>query len=101
MAKQTINIGIRANDGKGDSLRTAFTKTNNNFTELYTTVSFNSNTSNTYYETNQELAQNAFNKANTASLGDILFEQQLLNLIRMVQFTGENLCLQPTLAAHW
>jgi len=88
MAKQTINIGIRANDGKGDSLRTAFTKTNNNFTELYTTVSFNSNTSNTYYETNQELAQNAF-------------KQQLLNLIRMVQFTGENLCLQPTLAAHW
>ena len=75
MAKQIINIGIRANDGKGDSLRTAFTKTNNNFTELYTTVSFNSNTSNTYYETNQELAQNAFNKANTASLGDILFDK--------------------------
>jgi len=75
MAKQTINIGIRANDGKGDSLRTAFTKTNNNFTELYTTVALRSNTSNTYYETNQELAQNAFNKANTASLGDILFDK--------------------------
>lgn len=75
MSKQTINIGIRANDGKGDSLRTAFTKTNNNFTELYTTVANNSNTSNTYYETNQELAQNAYNKANTASLGDILFDR--------------------------
>ena len=74
MSKQTINIGIRANDGKGDSLRVAFTKTNNNFTELYTTVANNSNTSNTYYETNQELAQNAYNKANTASLGDILFD---------------------------
>lgn len=74
MAKQTINIGIRANDGKGDSLRTAFTKTNNNFTELYTSVATNANTSNTYYETNQELAQNAYNKANTASLGDILFD---------------------------
>ena len=75
MSKQTINIGIRANDGKGDSLRVAFTKTNNNFTELYTTVANNSNTSNTYYETNQELAQNAYNKANTASLGDILFDK--------------------------
>ena len=47
MAKQIINIGIRANDGKGDSLRTSFTKTNNNFTELYTTVALRSNTSNT------------------------------------------------------
>jgi hypothetical protein len=73
MSKQTINLGIRANDGKGDSLRVAFGKTNNNFTELYNTVANNSNTSNTYYETNQELAQNAYNKANTASLGDILF----------------------------
>jgi hypothetical protein len=78
MSKQTINIGIRANDGKGDSLRVAFTKTNNNFTELYTTVATNSNTSNTYYETNQELAQNAYNKANTASLGDILFDQRTM-----------------------
>lgn len=73
MSKQIINLGIRANDGKGDSLRVAFGKTNNNFTELYNTVAYNSNTSNTYYETNQELAQNAYNKANTASLGDILF----------------------------
>jgi len=85
MAKQTINIGIRANDGKGDSLRTAFTKTNNNFTELYTTVALRSNTSNTYYETNQELAQNAFNKANTASLGNILFDTELMYSNTQVQ----------------
>jgi len=78
MSKETINIGIRANDGKGDSLRVAFTKTNNNFTELFTTVANNSNTSNTYYETNQELAQNAYNKANTASLGDILFDDTVM-----------------------
>lgn len=78
MSKQTINVGIRANDGKGDSLRTAFTKTNNNFTELYTTVSNNSNVSNTYYETNQQLAQNAYNKANTVFLGDIKFTNTLM-----------------------
>jgi hypothetical protein len=35
MAKQTINIGSSANKGDGDPLRTAFTKVNENFTELY------------------------------------------------------------------
>jgi len=35
MAKQTINIGTAANSGNGDVLRTAFTKVNENFTELY------------------------------------------------------------------
>jgi hypothetical protein len=35
MAKQTINIGTTANDGTGDPLRSAFTKVNANFTELY------------------------------------------------------------------
>jgi len=35
MAKQTINIGTAANDKTGDPLRTAFTKVNANFTELY------------------------------------------------------------------
>jgi hypothetical protein len=36
MAKQTINVGSAANDGTGDKLRTAFTKINSNFDELYT-----------------------------------------------------------------
>ena len=35
MAKQTVDIGTYANDGTGDSLRTAFDKINDNFTELY------------------------------------------------------------------
>lgn len=35
MAKETINIGTSANKGDGDPLRTAFTKINSNFTELY------------------------------------------------------------------
>jgi hypothetical protein len=35
MAQQIINIGNSPNDGNGDPLRTAFTKANNNFTELY------------------------------------------------------------------
>lgn len=35
MTQQVINIGTAPNDGLGDPLRTAFTKTNENFTELY------------------------------------------------------------------
>jgi len=34
MAIQLINTGTGANKGDGDSLRSAFTKINNNFTEL-------------------------------------------------------------------
>jgi len=78
MAKQTINIGIRANDGKGDTLRTAFVKTNNNFTELYTSVSNNANTANLQSLNNSTLAQGAFNKANTVFLGDISFTNTLM-----------------------
>lgn len=35
MSQQIINTGALPNDGEGDPLRTAFTKINNNFTELY------------------------------------------------------------------
>ena len=35
MALQLINVGSAPNDGTGDPIRTAYTKCNNNFTELY------------------------------------------------------------------
>jgi len=38
MAQQSINIGTVANDGTGDSLRVAFDKSNDNFTELYNRI---------------------------------------------------------------
>lgn len=38
MAKQTIGIGSAANDGKGDALRDAFDKCNDNFDELYSAI---------------------------------------------------------------
>lgn len=78
MTKQVINIGIRANDGRGDSLRTAFTKTNSNFSELYTQVQNDANTSNTYYVDNQTLAQGAYDKANTVFLGEVKFQDTLM-----------------------
>lgn len=42
MTKSVINIGAAANDRQGDSLRAAFTKVNNNFTELYTALGLDS-----------------------------------------------------------
>ena len=36
MARETINIGVVANDGTGDTFRVAGQKINNNFEELYT-----------------------------------------------------------------
>jgi len=38
MAQQTVNIGSSANKGDGDPLRTAFTKINENFTEVYADI---------------------------------------------------------------
>jgi hypothetical protein len=39
MSQNTINIGGQANDGTGDSIRTAFDKINTNFTEVYNNLS--------------------------------------------------------------
>ncbi len=38
MAKKIINVGSSANAGNGDPLRSAFSKINDNFTELYTAL---------------------------------------------------------------
>jgi len=35
MSQEIIDVGASANDGQGDPIRTAFIKTNNNFTELF------------------------------------------------------------------
>jgi hypothetical protein len=35
MAQELINVGAAPNDGQGDPIRTAFTKCNDNFTELF------------------------------------------------------------------
>jgi len=41
MAQEIINVGPAPNDGLGDPIRTAFIKTNNNFSELYARVQVN------------------------------------------------------------
>lgn len=44
MSQQTVNIGTLANDGTGDPIRTAMTKINSNFNEVYSGLSFNTST---------------------------------------------------------
>jgi hypothetical protein len=41
MSQELINVGSAPNDNTGDTLRNAFVKTNSNFTEVYTGLSFN------------------------------------------------------------
>lgn len=53
MTKQVINVGTSANDGTGDTLRSAAIKINSNFTEVYNT------------------SQAAFDRANTVSTNTI------------------------------
>ena len=44
MTRQNINIGSAANDGTGDTLRSAGTKINQNFQEIYTQLGGDSST---------------------------------------------------------
>ena len=68
MAKQTINIGTVANDRSGDPLRTAFTKVNQNFTELYNkdATDFSGN----YNDLTNKPNLSIYQLANTAFSGD-------------------------------
>ena len=42
MAKQIVNVGATPNDRDADSIRVAFSKINQNFTELYTSLGLDS-----------------------------------------------------------
>jgi len=63
MTRQNINVGSAANDGTGDTLRTAGTKINQNFQELYTQLGGDSST----------LSTRVIIK-DSSSIGTIIFE---------------------------
>jgi hypothetical protein len=83
MAKQTINIGTVANDRSGDPLRTAFTKVNANFTELYNRGS--SSFSGSYNDlTNKpnipdDIADLADSSSLLADIGDVVFTDNAIS----------------------
>jgi len=65
MAKQFINTGLAPNDSKGDPLRIAFTKINNNFDELYLVSNAGANI---YIDANSILATNPLGDINLVPL---------------------------------
>jgi len=71
MAQQTINIGSVPNDGTGDPIRTAFTKANDNFTELYTGTEVFTAVDATVLETAHPAASNAGHRAVVGSVNYI------------------------------
>jgi len=87
MSQQYINVGASANDGLGDPIRTAFQKTNENFSELYANSGGNANTGNitfsdtTISTTNNNLIQFTPNAALpnlTWAMGDVSSDVSLL-----------------------
>lgn len=59
MTRQIINRGTTANDGTGDTLRTAAQKINENFTELYSIVGGDSGTSEVSFDSDGILFEGA------------------------------------------
>jgi len=71
MTQQVINIGAAPNDGLGDPLRTAFTKTNANFTELYAgsgAAGITNGTSNVKILSNSSVLVSVANTANVVTI---------------------------------
>ena len=73
MAQQSVSIGSSANDGTGDPLRTAFTKINANFSELYgDTAEANDILDDTSPQLGGNLDINGFNITSARSNEDIV-----------------------------
>lgn len=101
MAQEIINIGTSPNDGTGDPLRTAFTKVNNNFTQLFNTGWFTTE-SITFGNTQQEIfsvpvssfTQGVFQinsvTANTADSQNITITAAINNAGTGVKYSGHS-----------
>ena len=107
MAKQTINIGTTANDGTGDPLRTAFDKSNDNFTELYNGAGGVADDSVTYAKLGAEFTTSAAISTNvdfsTAQVftktltGDttLTFSNTAIGMVKDLVITGDHALTLP------
>ena len=77
---EIINIGTLPNDGSGDPLRVAFEKINNNFSNLYSTGWFTTDT----YTIGNTAGQVIFETP--ANLYFVLTQVALLNSVLMLDF---------------
>tara|TARA_R110001606_G_scaffold176725_1_gene323267 strand:+ start:2681 stop:3109 length:429 start_codon:yes stop_codon:yes gene_type:complete len=108
MAKQTIGIGTTANDGTGDPLRTAFDKSNDNFTELYNGAGGIADDSVTYAKLGAEFTTSAalstdvdfstaqvFTKTLTAD-ATLTFSNASIGMVKDLVITGAFVLTLPT-----
>lgn len=98
--QEIINIGALPNDGTGDPLRVAFTKINNNFSNLFAVTYNTSNTFTIGSTSNQvifESTANTFTQGlfqirssdpGTSNSQDIMLQAQISNDGLNVKFTG-------------
>lgn len=93
MSQQIINLGATPNDGTGDPLRTAFTKINSNFTEIYGNVA-----SSSYRFTNNTMSTTAGNIEIDSFSGNTNVNDSL-NVIGNQRVTG-NLTVNGSLIAN-
>jgi hypothetical protein len=87
MPQQVINIGLAANDNTGDPIRTAFDKSNDNFTELYADVA----TLQGSQVVATDLIRAQHNIACTGSVGQVIaFSTQFVTdyAITIIDFSG-------------
>ena len=101
--QQYINIGTTPNDGLGDPLRTAFSKINNNFSNLFLTTVNTSSANTTGLTANQVIytyPANAFTQgvfqirsSNSANTQSITISAQIGNSNTSVKFTGYGLTI--------
>jgi len=98
MAKQTINIGSAANDGTGDPLRTAFSKANDNFGELYAVTGAGSGQNiaisgqkiiSENVNGNIELDPNGTGKVVIATAAELRFTDHVDNAVAFVDADGD------------
>jgi len=112
-SQEYINIGATPNDGLGDPLRTAFSKINNNFSNLFLTTVNTNSTYTTGLTANQviyEYPANAFtqgvfqirssNPANSDSQ-DITISAQITNSNASVKFTGYGLTFSGSAVSNY
>jgi hypothetical protein len=101
--QEYINIGTTPNDGLGDPLRTAFSKINNNFSNLFLTTVNTSSANTTGLTANQVIytyPANAFTQgvfqirsSNSANSQSITISAQIGNSNTSVKFTGYGLTI--------
>jgi hypothetical protein len=100
MTQELINIGLQANDGQGDPLRTAFAKINNNFSQLFNTsfqtyeeYTIGLDVNQVIYETpvanfTQGIFQIRSSDPDNTESQDIILQAQITNNLANVKFSG-------------